>query len=257
MASSTTRLIERRKGFTLLEVLVSTIMCAILLLAVSSLLHGAFSLRENAEKTLQVKHPVQYALTALQRDLENIAAPSDYLGGALYGEEGGKSQFRQDSIEMHTTTGIILEEYPWGDIQKVSYALERGRDLDDYEEMYLVRRISRNLLSDSDANEEKNAEYEILLKGVYHFEITYYDGQSWYDSWDSTEQEESPLPAAVRVRLYYSPNLHQDEEDLKAEKNPLVYPYELLIPILVEPKEEEEEQSETSTDLSASGGYPS
>ncbi|MGC9328199.1 MAG: type II secretion system protein GspJ [Candidatus Hinthialibacter sp.] len=256
MADSSKRLIDRCKGFTLLEVLVSTMMCAVLLLAVSSLLHGALNLRDNTEKTLQIKHPVQYALTTLKRDLANIAAPSDYLGGALLGEEGGRKQFRQDVIEMHTTTGIIQEEYPWGDIQKVTYALEQGRDLDDSKEMYLVRRISRNILSESDADEEKSAEYEILLKGVYHFEVTYYDGQSWYDSWDSTEKEESPLPAAVRIRLYYSPYSHLDEDDLAAEKNSVVYPYELLTPILVTPREENEESGIT-TELSPAGGYSS
>ena len=60
----------------------------------------------------------------------------------------------------------------------------------------LVRRVTTNLLSSTTAPYYD----EVVCRGVRSFNLRYYDGAGWVDSWDSTAQDNNS-PTAVEVTL--------------------------------------------------------
>ena len=60
----------------------------------------------------------------------------------------------------------------------------------------LVRRVTRNLL----APVEPTPDEEVICRGVSGFNLRYYDGSEWQDTWDSASSV-IPMPLAVEVMV--------------------------------------------------------
>lgn len=229
-----------KSGFTLVEVLASTLMCAVLLAAVNALLYSAMRLRENTEETIEKKHPIRYAISIMKRDLLNLTPPTGVMTGTFTGTTAGGNQQRQDTLEFCCTTGRMRENAPWGDVQKVQYYLQTLQDGSFRNRLCLIRAITRNLLS----TVETQPDYQILLKDVQSLEFTYYDGESWLKEWDS-ETQDSSLPAAIQIRILYMPVSRSEEnrqialrnERSLQQDNPQWIPIEFLVPVIVKPME--------------------
>ncbi len=182
----------------------ATAMFSVLLLAVHSLIGHAINLREKAEYSVRIRQDQTYAMSLIKCDLINITAPSDVITGSFLGEKGGNLKLRRDSVVFHTTTGLPQYGTPWGEIQKIEYSLIEPKDFYPDEPLRqqgyaLVRSVYRNLLSST----EELPEMVPLLSNVESVQFTYYDGETWYDSWDS-ETQDPPLPIAVRMYLIQS-----------------------------------------------------
>ena len=185
-------------GFTLLELLVATMMFAIVVGALYSVSHGALNMREKAYNTFQKELPIRYAASVIRRDLESAVVPSGILAGPALGEKSQDGGNRLDSLEVYSSSGVVDDDYPWGDIQKVKYSLVDPADVAEDAGKDLVRTVSRNLLYE----DEQDADEQHLLGGAESLEFAYYDGEVWRDAWDSTV-EENALPLAVRVLIKF------------------------------------------------------
>jgi len=74
--TGTAHLMSRRKrGFTLLEVLLAVMVFAIVLAAASTVFYGALRLRNGAAESLEQALPGQHAFTVIRRDLANLVVP--------------------------------------------------------------------------------------------------------------------------------------------------------------------------------------
>jgi len=69
---------------------------------------------------------------------------------------------------------------------------------------------------------EEEPESVPLLTGVETLEFSFYDGQTWQDTWDSTAQE-NKLPTAIRVYIAFRPPENNEALSL---------PIELVVPIV-------------------------
>jgi hypothetical protein len=125
-----------------------------------------------------------------------------------------------------------------------------GGDRDSYK---LVRRVSTNLLSPKviDPNEQ------VLCRNVVSLNLRYFDGTSWVDEWDSTEDANS-LPRAVEIDIQVI-----DDTRNKSTKNIVTGAAELpkrrliqsfAIPCGVTALTEEEKASTSTTSTSSSSG---
>src|SRR5256885_6154368 len=142
---------SKARAFTLIEVILALAISAIVLAAISGVFYSAMRLRDRTSAALDESAPLHQTFAILQRDFEGAIPPGstfplagDFkaqpLGG---GNAGGAAQ-----IQLFTTTGLINQRVPWGDIQEVFYELRdstsasrntTGRDL--------IRTLTRNLLS--------------------------------------------------------------------------------------------------------------
>lgn len=207
----------KNEGFTLLELLVAVAMFAIIALALHSVFFGALRLRERAHGTFETRLQKDAVMEMIRKDLASTVAPVGILAGALTGEKGGTDGQRLDRLEFHTATGSVDDSSPWGDIQRVEYALVEPDTPGDQNEWHLVRNTTRNLLAPT----EQEPEQQRLLRNISSLWLEYYDGEQWQDSWDSTARE-NELPLAIRLQLQF----------LSVE-NRTPMPVELVVPVSV------------------------
>ncbi len=222
-------------GFTLLEILVATAIFSVLIGALYSVLFSGLRLRESAHAAVEAGQPVAQVAMIMRRDLANMTVPAERLAGAMRGEPAGMSGGQADEIEFYTTSGIVRDEVPWGEIQRVTYYLEAPAEGEETEGFDLIRQVERNLLTSTTIvlDDELLAQWR-MLRGVDELTLRYWDGEAWLDNWD-TEVEEGALPRAAQLRVEFV----ADEAGRRDE------PLEIVAEIAPEPRPTPE-ASETS-----------
>jgi prepilin-type N-terminal cleavage/methylation domain-containing protein len=221
-------------AFTLVEVMLALAVSAIVLAAIGGVFFSAMRLRERTTALLDDAAPMQQALSFLRRDLKGAVGP----GGVL------ESDFRDGNVETAvgqgfglqfcTTTGVVKDSAPWGDIQEVIYQLKdpternantSGRDL--------VRSITRNLLATSAPDYQD----QVLLSNVKSVDFFCFDGSQWRDNWD-TGLSDTNLPSAVRVRIQMAG---------PAGYNASTEPLEMVVPLMVQLRGTNQTSTATNT----------
>jgi type II secretion system protein J len=194
------------RAFTLIEVLLALAICAIVLVAINAVFATAVRLRDKTSGALNDSMPINQALDTLRRDLKGAVGPGGFLAGdfkcdaqsmgmsmGLSGEGGS------GGLDFFTSTGVVSDNAPWGDLQEVFYELKPPADRQQAG-MDLLRNVNRNLLATSTPTPDT----QYLLSGVESIEFECFDGVQWRTSWD-TSTGDTNLPNAVRVRLQLVP----------------------------------------------------
>ncbi len=182
------------RAFTLLELLVATAMTAVLAGSLYATLHTAFKARDTATATVGQMRKAELAVELIRADIESAVVPSGILAGAFLGEDGLDAAGRPaDSLLLHCTADGGADTEGAGDIRMVELACQPAAE---GEGMTLLRRLTLNLLA---TRVEQPAE-EVLCSGVRSFDLKYFDGMDWQDSWDSGARD-NVLPLAVQTTL--------------------------------------------------------
>jgi type II secretion system protein J len=190
-------------AFTLIELILSIAIMAIVLIAINAVFFSAMRLRESTTTIVEDSIPIQQALAQLRRDLQGAMPPSDtgvLAGGFKVGAVTSLGTSLPVDLEVYTTTGVMRDSEPWSEIQKVTYGLRQSgnRNLPGQD---LYRSITRNLLATIAAQPED----QWMMGGVESIQFSCYDGTQWRDSWDTT-QTDTNLPTAVRIRVLLASN---------------------------------------------------
>ncbi len=193
-------------AFTLIEAILALGISSIVLVAIGGVFMGAMRLRERTLAAIDASLPVTQALSTLRNDLQCAVGPSNVLAGDFKcgaGDMGmtmGVSASQGAGVDFFTSTGIITDDQPWGDLQEVYYELmpstdrsQPGKDL--------VRYVNRNLLSSG----TPSADMQWLMGNVDSLQIDCYDGMTWQPTWD-TSTANTNLPTAVRVTIRLAAN---------------------------------------------------
>lgn len=234
---------RRQRGFTLIEILMATLAFAVLMAALNTVLFSALRLRREAGQRIDDVDLRRQVRQVIERDLRNGILTSGLLAGTLLGTTSSEGGGRADRIEFYTTTATVNDEQPWGEIQRVTYFTDSdtGYASTNTTGRTLLRSVSRNLLAEED---DEDLVTTPLLRDVESFELTYFDGSSWTESWDSTTLDNAP-PTAVRVRVRFVDDPWRDWS---------AHPIELLVPWTAIPRAAEEEVAEESSDSSDGDG---
>ena len=218
----------RTRAFTLIEVLIATLIFSVIVAAMNAAFYGSLRLRTNTAKLVEDMAPMNRAASILKADLRGILS-SNITGGPLAGAFTGLNQGAGGSqLQMFTTTGVLetravqgeYEPLPWGDVQHVSYYLTNSFKMSRTVGKDLIRAVTRNVMATSQPDLLEQA----ILTGVNLLEILYYDGTTWRDTWDSTMQTPA-VPLAVKVHVEFAPR------ELKEAAKP---PLEVVVPLLVQ-----------------------
>ena len=185
---------RQSRGFTLLEMLVATAMIAVLAGSFYTTLHTAFKARSASARVVQPVRRVKLALELLQDDFQSAMIPRGVLAGEFVGEDGLATDGQSaDSVLVHCAVGAKDRSGPGGDVRKVELFCE---DVEDTGDRCLVRYVTANLLA-SVAEEPRR---EVICRGVYAFNVRYFDGADWQDGWDAIVMGDV-LPLAVEVTI--------------------------------------------------------
>ncbi len=253
-----------RRGFTLIEILAGSAMLAVLVVGLVSAFYSAIKMREKTNASLEQDQPLQTCLQAMKRDFAAAMPSGGLLAGSFLGENAGSGSSDYDKVEFNSASGILNKSFPWGDLFKVAYTLEKADDIlensDSFEDtgaddsdlaglsesewiqeeaskgLFLVRTVTRNLLPST----TEDSKSEVLLSGINMIEFSYYDGEEWAESWDSSA-EENALPKAVKAIISFRENPDSTE--------PVHPDVELVIALGIQPA-----PTSTSSSSSSEGG---
>jgi type II secretion system protein J len=205
------------QAFTLMEVILAMGVCAIVMVAISGIFLSAVRVRERTLAAVDEGLPVQQALSYLRRDLQGAMSPS--TNGVLSGDfrVGADAEI---AIELYTTTGALLANAPWGDVQKITYGVK---------DKQLVRGVTRNLLTPI----APVADDQSMMGNVESVQFDCYDGVQWRSTWDTTLADTN-LPVAVRVRIQMAGD--------SANRQPI----ELIVPVNAQSSTNQVQNPETS-----------
>jgi type II secretion system protein J len=193
-------------AFTLVEMILAVGITAIVLVAINAVFFSALHLREVTQAAVDEATPLSQAITVLRRDLQGAVPPGP--NGVLTGDfkAGTVTSIGISlpvAVEMFTTTGVLHDNEPWGDIQRVTYELKDSADR-TAPGKDLIRTVSRNLLSTA----ALDVQDQWLMSGVATLRFSCFDGAQWYDAWDTTDttSANTNLPVAVRVLIQMAGN---------------------------------------------------
>jgi type II secretion system protein J len=215
------------KAFTLIEMLLAVAICAIVLVAINGVFATAMRLRDKTSEAIEEALPVNRALDTMYRDLKGTVGPGGILAGdfrcgaqAMGATMGLSGEAGSAGLDFFTSTGMINDKAPWGDIQEVFYELKAPTDRNQ-QGMDLVRCINRNLL----AITTQTPETQWLMGGVQNLQFDCYDGMMWQPIWD-TSAGNTNLPVAVRIRIQLVARPGQDARNQQ--------PLEMLVPLVTQ-----------------------
>lgn len=182
-----------RSAFTLLEMLVALALMALLAASLYASLHIGFRARARAEAAVAPVRAATLPLELLRRDIESAPPPTGILAGAFVGQDARADGSAEDAdtLVFYSAVEDVGRDGPM--IRKIELALTAA---DDGKDSALVRRVTANLL----APETPEPVEDTLCRNVMSFNLRYFDGSSWVDSWDSSTRENA-LPLALEVTL--------------------------------------------------------
>jgi general secretion pathway protein J len=199
----------RRRGFTLLEVLVAITILGILLTTVFGSVSRTIRTKEHAESLARMSSVGREAVLRLADEMEASLSPVRVGNAVFQGVSGGSGQFL-DQVRF-----AVSSRPPFGPIGMgrggrvvVTYYLAEQEDLP---QTYLLVRSERPLPRIGETPEEEQSEEEtqeirtLVVDNVAGLRLRYLDGDSgqWTEEWDSTTEEfDRRLPIAVEIALF-------------------------------------------------------
>jgi type II secretion system protein J len=181
------------QGFTLLELIVAIALMDLIALTLYSSMYIGIKAKKSSIQALKPYRLVVPVFEALGEDLKGTLKPAGLFAGSFEGEKSaGKNE--SDSISFYCCNYHPQENEKASNIVKVEYVVEDD-DLQNGS-FVLVRKVTTNLLS----SKTTNTKDEVLCRGISSFNVEYYDGNDWTNSWDSTTQD-NELPQAAQISL--------------------------------------------------------
>jgi general secretion pathway protein J len=181
------------KGFTLLELLVSMAIFAILSAIAYGGLHNIIISKEHTEAQAKRLVELQTAFMFIGRDIEQTIGRSvrDGYGDVRPALQGG--EFGSELMALTRAGHTNFLQIPRSNLQRVAY---------QYEDDNLYRLTWPMLDQDFSQEPQKR----LLLKSVIKVSLRYLDDKfNWQDQWPAGFEEVSPslLPKAVELNLEF------------------------------------------------------
>jgi len=186
-----------RRGFSLLEVLVATVIFAIVIGAAYALFDSTRSMSDRAEFHASMRQEARTVLETLRGDLRGAYGSGTVFDTGLVGTQAGSEdepRCKIDLVAVNNYTGRATS--PEIDVTRTNYYVY---DASSAEIRGLVRRKQKQLTNLTTVLREEEG-LEEIGPNVAYVRFRYWDGASWAESWDSTRT--GTLPKAVEVTVH-------------------------------------------------------
>ena len=184
-------MVRRQRGFTLVELLITTGMMSMLAAAGFAALSTGMRSAARAKRYGAMIARGQIALQALTRDIRAAVKSGEFCLVSLDNEHEGLSVDTLDFVALRKSR-IAVDEFdePTGSRCEIGYYIECD---DDTEMKWMLRREDGTL--DDDPLEGGI----VTLAGpfVSELELEFYDGMFWQSGWDDTKT----FPEVVRIYI--------------------------------------------------------
>ncbi len=202
---------ERRRprpalsGFTLLEVLVAIAILAIVATMVYSSFGTSLDIIDRVGLGADHYREARFVLGRMAEELSMAYRPKGevFKDAVFVGLDGRVEERDADSIRFTAVSGLrYLPDEKASDLQLLEYRL--AADSGD-SSLSLLREEMANPLVLSDSATGLSA----IGEGVHSFNLRYYDGKEWVDSWDGDSRRGLPLVVEIEVSFLGSGKTQQ------------------------------------------------
>lgn len=175
-----------KKGFTLVEVLISIVILSLIAVITSNFLKSSIQSRDLVSGKSQYIYEFNLLTSTLNEDLINVvnvplinfrgdSEKATFIGGA-------------DTDSFSFTTKAITQDISSKDLVRVQYVLENQS---------LVR---RQFYAASPANPLEYME-TILFEGIDNFRLEFADKTRWFYSWPQEPMTQRQIPSLIKVSI--------------------------------------------------------
>jgi type II secretion system protein J len=174
---------NNKKGFTLIEVLVSIVILSIIAIVSTNFLQSSISAREEGAKKLQNIKELNIASSIVRRDMRQIlnVPIRDYFGNNL------KGNFIADAISNSIVfTTLVNSSFSTSRVRRVEYL---------YQDKKFIR---RQYFADNPYSYEEYFE-TTLLDEVTEIEFSYMTNRKWYPVWPIDIITKVKIPELVKI----------------------------------------------------------
>ena len=177
-------------GFTLIEILLASVVAAMILAALYGVFQHAIHLRDSADQRIRDARLRDRAAAVIRNDLRNALISVGLFASIVQGDSDatdGASAALPGYLKMTTTTGKDTEDALYGDVEQVEYYVVKsatGASTDGGGD--LVRAVTRDLMDSNPEVDEQD-----ILTGVQSFQVAFYDGSNWQSSWEFNTADNS------------------------------------------------------------------
>jgi hypothetical protein len=178
----------------LIEVLLAAVAGAMILAATYAVFSQAIHLRDSATERTQTARVAARVSEIIRNDLKNGLVSGGEIARTLEGSASGQSSRFPGYLKLTATTGDTTSDEVAGDLEEIEYYIVEDESATQRESGVLVRAVRRNLLSEF----PEAATEQRITSGVSSMQLSFFDGQSWLDSWEVTD-EDNTTPTGVRV----------------------------------------------------------
>ncbi len=214
---------HNKAGFTLIELVISAAVAAMILTGAYMCLNAGLSSQKLIEPRSEVAQNARVALAIITADLRSACPLSqdfDFLG-----MDRMMDDVEADNLDF-ATHNYTPRRPGEGDFCEVSYFLEKDKE----GKFNLWRRRNPTIA----LNPLEGGRREEIARGLQGLRFEYYDGFEWFDDWGDLEKKKkksdvsdepnlSGMPEAVRITLSFDPNPEKPTRSTEASEAPLVF----------------------------------
>jgi len=191
------------RGFTLLEILVASIVGAFVAVTATTALRSTMSSRQKIADYTTATAQLRFAAEMIRKDMINFYRDADLNNVKLLSYADFTDYGAADNIVFHTVNWIKARpEYPEGDVYEVEYGLVFNED----DKPFFMRRLWPNPVILDPTLEETlppMGVVTILSENIVSFDVQFYFEEQWFDEWP--EEMTGQMPDLIAVSLTYQP----------------------------------------------------
>ncbi|OGL44327.1 MAG: hypothetical protein A2149_08675 [Candidatus Schekmanbacteria bacterium RBG_16_38_11] len=202
-----------QNGFTLLELVVSIAIFAV----ISSFVYGAYTgvvfTTEKTQKKIEIYQKARLVLDRISEELEQavpLLNKDEMACSYFYGTNDEINGTNADELNFVSRANAnYSRENGKPSLLRISYNLEAASG--EKEEYYVLVRREDQVFFREDQEKEKS---EVFLDNCEGINFEYYSGDGWIDEWDDKENlaQIDKIPKAVRITLTLKDDEGQNRE---------------------------------------------
>ena len=198
--------VKRIGGFTLIEVMIASVMGAFIAMVAVAALRTVTSAKEMVSRNTTVSDEVRFALDMVRTDMVNIFRDADvrkmkFVGTAEEADFGFVKSLTMRIVEM---TKARAGE-PEGDVYEVQYFLQKNE-----ESSIFMRRLCPVVGIEEDV-ETQGGMLTAIAENIIQFDVQYYYEGQWWQDWP---EDQGALPTLVEVTLVGAGTDAKDKSDV-------------------------------------------
>ncbi len=182
-----------KKGFTLLEVMVASVIGAFIALVSVGALRAVTAGREMVNTNIAAADELRYAVELIRSDLANVYRDGSANAMKFVGTFADTDDNMMTSLTMRIVSiANTRRSQPEGDVHEVHYYLmeEQGKSV-------LMRRLYP-VVGTEEEEELPGGVLTAIAENIVGFELMYFDGEEWVPEWPA---EQNKLPQMVEIVL--------------------------------------------------------